>query len=244
MDPITIASLTAMLASAYMQKQASDDANRRANDEIRRSLENQRLLQIEAENNAINASKKFAPEERIASQKTIEDQIATDLMVPVEKTQSDFSQKMGVSGNVSNDYSKLKSQSDLNVLKSSQELARIMSKISSGNRLRMNEGIGLADSGRSIDMLNNFSRGQQGADNIAIQKAGQLNTNKVFAGQVLGALGQAGMIHGASKPSTPSDMYSLSSGRSSAGLNPSMSGPGYSGSGVNPYRSGGFGFKP
>lgn len=234
MEPITIAALVAMAASAYMQKQATDEANQRANSEMQRSLENQRQLQIEAENRAMSEAKKFAPVDRIANQQKIEEDLNTELIAPVEKNFTAISKNAGTTGNVSDDYNKAKGQSDLNVLKSSRDLARIMSKISAGNRLRMNEGVNLMDTGRDIDMLNNFSRGQQGADNVAIQRAGQINANKVFAGQLLGALGSAGMIHGATSAAAAGKTGAT--GASGFGLKTSGSGIG-----LNAAKTGGFG---
>lgn len=234
MEPITIAALVAMAASAYMQKQATDEAQQRANSEIQRSLENQRMLQTEAENRAMDSAKKFAPDERIASQSKIQSDINTELIAPVEQSHAIASNKSGTTGNVSGDYNRAKTESDLNVLKSSRDLAKIMSKISAGNRLRMNEGVNLMDTGRDIDMLNNFSKGQQGADNVAIQKAGQINANKVFAGQLLGALGSAGMIHGATSAAAAGKAGST--GASGFGLKTSGSGIG-----LNAARTGGWG---
>lgn len=198
MNPLTIASIGAMLGGAYMTKKANDDAARRQAEAIRRGLENQRRLRSEAEQKAMDLAKNnFTPNDRVENQAKIEDEINRNLIAPVERGHIDFSKNLGTSGNVSKDYNNSKAQSDLNVLKTSRDLARIMSKVSSADRLRMNEGVNMMDTGREIDMLHNFSRGQQGVDEMATARAGIPNSNTLFMGNVLGMAGQAGLMRGA-----------------------------------------------
>lgn len=226
MSWLTLAGLLSSIGAAKMQMQASQEAARRADLAIQKSLENQRRLQMEAQDRALSATQQFAPEGRLANQQNIEDTLNQELLAPIEKNPA-LSFAPGTTGNVSQDYDRLKAQSDLNTLKSSRELAKIMSKISSANRLRMNEGVNLMDAGRDIDMLNNFSKGQIGADEIAINKASQLNPSKIFGSQVLGALGTAGIARGGSfgSPGEPAMVYDRSTALASPrsyqfGLNP------------------------
>jgi hypothetical protein len=196
MGGLEIAALVAMIASAGVQYKASTDAQERQQREIQASLEAQRNLQMQAENKATTTAAEYETPKRSAEQAAIAEQLTQELIAPVSESQAIRAEQQTTQGDVSNDYTTAKASSDLNTLKSAEALARMLGKTSSAGRLRMNEGIRLTDSAQDIDRLAGFSRGQQGADNIAIQQAGQLDAGKVFAGQLLGAAGSAGLMYG------------------------------------------------
>ena len=192
------AALAAMVAGAAIQYQSQTEAQERQQAQIQRSLAAQEELQKRAESKALATAEKFAPKDRLAEQSAISDQIAAELIAPVSDSQAIRAQQQTTQGNVSDDYTTAKATSDANALKNADALARLLGKTTSANRLRMNEGIRLMDTGMDIDRLHNFSKGQQGADAIAIQQAGLVDPGKVFAGQMLSALGSAGMMYGGS----------------------------------------------
>jgi hypothetical protein len=196
MTGLEIAALVALIASAGVQYKASTDAQERQQQEIQRSLAAQEALQKEAEAKALSTAKTFDPKDRIEEQAAIENAISTELLAPVSESQQIRAQQQTTQGNVSDDYTTAKAKSDVTALKSAEQLARLLGKTTSSNRLRMNEGIRLMDTGQDIDQLNSFSRGQQGADRIAIQQAGNIDPGMVFAGQLLGAAGSAGLAYG------------------------------------------------
>lgn len=198
MTGLEIAALVALIASAGVQYKASTDAQERQQQEIQRSLEAQEKLQREAETKALTTAKTYDPKDRMAEQAAIENAISTELLAPVSESQQIRAQQQTTQGNVSDDYTTAKAKSDVNALKSAEQLARLLGKTTSSNRLRMNEGIRLMDTGQGIDQLNSFSRGQQAADRIAIQQAGNIDPGMVFAGQLLGAAGTAGLAYGGS----------------------------------------------
>lgn len=191
-----MAALAAMVAGSYMQYQASVDAADRQQAAIKQGLERQAELQKQAEAKALEQAGKFAPGDRAAQKTAIENQIATDLMAPVSESQAIRSEQSTTQGNVSSDYSEAKARSTAESLKSAEQLARLLGKTTSANRLRMNEGIGLMDTGQAIDQLNSFSRGQQAADNIGIQVAGRPDAEQVFLGSLLQTGGSAGLMYG------------------------------------------------
>ncbi len=191
-----IAALIASIAGAAMQYKASSDAAERQQAQIRQSLENQRRLQREAEQKALTRAKEFAPEDRKAEQAKIEQQITQELIEPVSESQAIRAEQQTTQGNVSQDYTTAKAQSDLNAIKAAEGLARLLGKTTSANRLRMNEAIGLMDTGQAIDQLASFSRGQGGADDIAIQQAGRVDPGMQFAGSLLQGVGTAGLMSG------------------------------------------------
>lgn len=191
-----IAALAAMVAGSYMQYQANTEAADRQQSAIRQSLDRQSELQKQAEKKALDTAGKFAPGDRAKEQAAIEEQIATDLMAPVSESQQIRAQQSTTQGDVSNDYSDAKAASTAASLKSAEQLARLLGKTTSANRLQMNEGIRMLDSGQAIDQLNSFSRGQQAADQIGIQVAGRPDAEKVFMGSLLSTAGSAGMMYG------------------------------------------------
>lgn len=191
------AALAAMVAGAAIQYQANTEAQERQQAQIRRSLENQEKLQREAEKKAMNTAQKFNPKDRMAEQAALEAQITEGLLAPVSESQTIRASQQTTQGDVSGDYTTAKAASDANALKAADTLARLLGKTTSASRLRMNEGIRLMDTGMALDQLNSFSKGQQGADSIAIQQAGLVDPGKVLAGQLLSAAGSAGMMYGA-----------------------------------------------
>lgn len=196
MTGLEIAALVALIAGAAVQYQANVEAQDRQQSQIRRSLEAQDKLQREAESKAMATASKFSPKDRMAEQAQIEAQITEGLITPVSESQAIRAEQQTTQGNVSGDYTTAKAASDATALKNADALARLLGKTTSANRLRMNEGVRLMDTGMAIDQLNNFSKGQQGADSIAIQQAGLVDPGKVFAGQLLSAAGSAGLMYG------------------------------------------------
>lgn len=194
MDPITIASLIASVAGSYMQYQAAQKAQQRQNAVIQEGLKRQRELQIQAEQKAMDTAREFNTEDRKTEQTQIADQITQELIAPVSESQAIRAQQSTTQGNVSDDYTTAKAASDVASLKAAEQLARLLGKSTSANRLRMGEGIRLVDAGQAIDQLGSFSRGNQAADQIAIEVAGRPDAGMQFGGSLLQGLGTVGMI--------------------------------------------------
>jgi vacuolar-type H+-ATPase subunit H len=198
MTGLEIAALVAMVAGAGMQYKATQDARSRQDASIRESLARQRELQQQAEQKAMSTAREYGTEDRRTEQTQIADQITQELLTPVSESQAIRSQQSTTQGNVSNDYSTAKAASDVQSLKAAEQLARLLGKSTSANRLRMNEGIRLMDAGQAIDQLGSFSRGNQAADQIAITQAGRPDAGLQFAGSVLQGVGSAGFMAGGS----------------------------------------------
>lgn len=194
MDPFTIAALTAMIGGSYLQHQAQQDALRRQQQAIREGLERQRQLQIQGEQTAMRAAQDFAPEARTEKQQQIADQTAENLAAPVSESQAIRAEQQTTQGETSDAYKAAKAKSDLQALQNAQVLARLLGKVSSAGRLRTDEAIGLMNAGQKIDQLNSFSRGNQAADQIAIQSAGVTDPTQMFIGSVLKGVGSAGLM--------------------------------------------------
>lgn len=198
MDPITIAALVAAVAGAGIQYKASQDAQNRQREEIARSLEAQRELQMQAEKKAMDAATGYETPKRAAEQQQLATEIEQSLIQPVSESQAIRAEQQTTQGDVSDDYQTAKAAADLETMKSAEQLARLLGKTTSASRLRMNEGIRLMDTGQAVDQLNSFSRGRSGADNIAIQQAGLVDPGQVFLGSLLQTAGTAGLMAGGS----------------------------------------------
>ena len=227
MEPFSIAALVAMLAGAAVQYQAQVDAQNAQQEAIRNSLNAQEELQREAEQKAMKTAETFNPLDRIKQQAELESQITDNLITPVSGSQTARAGKATAEGNISEDYTVAKAKADTNTLKSAEALARLLGKTSSANRLRLEEGIRLMDTGQQLGMLNNFSQGQKAADSIAIQQAGMVDPGMVLAGSLLQAAGSAGMMYGGGSAAnaaktgttTATGATGASSGLASNGMN-------------------------
>lgn len=227
MDPFTIAALVAAVAGAGLQYKASTDAQERQRREIEASLQAQRELQMQAEKKAMDAASGYETPKRAAEQQQLATEIEQSLIQPVSESQAIRAEQQTTQGNVSGDYQTAKAAADLQTMKQAEQLARLLGKTTSASRLRMNEGIRLMDTGQAVDQLGSFSRGRQGADNIAIQQAGLVDPTKVFIGQILQAAGSAGIMSGGAPSSSSTNLGTAPLGANPAattgfGLKPGM----------------------
>lgn len=195
-------SLAAMLGGTALQYKSSEDASKRAQAETLRSLANQDQFNRKAEKKALDQAQEFNIDDRKGAQQQIEQQLAQEFMAPVDSAQEINSQTATTQGDVSSDYNSAKAASDLEVMKNARNLAGLFAKTTGANRLRTNEAVRMADTAGGIDRLGSFSRGQAGADNIAIRNAGRPDAGMQLAGGLLtgvGSLGLSGALGGAGK---------------------------------------------
>ena len=231
MDPFSIAALIAAIAGAGIQYKAQQDASKRQSEEVERSLAAQRDLQMQAEQKALKTAQTYETPKRQQEQQEIAQEIEQSLMTPVSESQAIRNQQTTTQGDVSQDYTTAKAWAELETMKQAEGLARLLGKTTSAGRLRMREGIRLMDAGMDVDRLNNFSRGQHGADQIAIQQAGQVNPGQMFLGSVLQGLGAAGMAYAgsagaAAKAGAANAGTGLKAGTTGVGLRPPTGGVG------------------
>ena len=223
----TIAGLIAMAAGSAMQYKASTDAAKRAQEATVRGLANQDQLTRKAEKKALDQAQEFNVDDRKTEQQQIEQQLAQEFIAPVDSAQAINSQTATTQGDVSNDYTSAKAASDLNVMKNARNLAGLMAKTTGAGRLRTNEAVRMADTAADLDRLGSFSRGQAGADQIAIQNAGRPDAELQLAGGLLSAAGSAGMggaFGGATAGGTGMSATASTSANSAAPLAASTSG--------------------
>lgn len=213
----TIASLIAMAASAAMQYKASTDAAKRSTAQTQLALQRQTDLQRQAEAKALGQAEEFAAPERADAQQTIEQELTDEFIKPVENSAEMNAKATTTQGNVSDDYTTAKATSTVNLAKNARMLAGLLGKTTAAGRLRQNEAIDMANTAAGIDRLGSFSRGQAGADQIAIQAAGQPNAGLQLAGGLLGAVGSYG-LSGGFKGATTAAAPSLGGGGGFSGI--------------------------
>ena len=198
MTGLEIGALIAAIVGAGVQYKAQTDAAERQQREIAASLLRQDEYSRKAEKKALDTAQTYAPDKRMAEQDQLAAQIEQSLIQPVAESQAIRNQQTTTQGDVSQDYTAAKARSELETMKQAEGLARLLGKTTSAGRLRLNEGVRLMDAGMDVDRLGNFARGQYGADQIAIQQAGNPNAGQMFLGSVLQGLGSAGMAYGGS----------------------------------------------
>jgi hypothetical protein len=186
-----------MIGGTAVQYKAGEDARKRAKEETLRSLANQRDFQQKAEKKALGQAEEFNTDRRMTDQQAIETQLNDEFIKPVESAQQINSAVATTQGDVSGDYTRAKAQSDLNLMKNARTLAGLMAKTTAAGRLRTNEAIRMADTAAGIDRLGSFSRGQAGADQLAIQDAARPDAGMQLIGGLLQAGGGAYLASGA-----------------------------------------------
>lgn len=191
----TIAALVAMAASAAMTYKNNVDAAKRATEQTQRALERQTELQRQAEGKAMDQAKEFNTDDRASDQQAIEAQLTEEFAKPAEAAQTINAKGATTQGDVSSDYLTTKATSDANQMKMARTLAGLLGKTTGANRLRQNEAIDMANTAANIDRLGSFSKGQAGADEIAIQNAARPNAEMGLAASLIGTAGSAGLAY-------------------------------------------------
>jgi membrane protein involved in colicin uptake len=212
MGPFAIGGWIASLASAAMQYQSSVSASRRAAEETRRSLENQRRFQMEAEKTALDNAEQFRDESRVEKQGEIQQKLEEEFAAPAVAAQQINQNAATTQGSVSGDYLAAKAASNANQMKQARNFAKLFAQTGAARKLRLNESFGMADAAANIGRLQSFSQGQANADAIAIREAAQPSAGMSLASGVLGALGSAGMVYGmgnAAKGLTDTQAFNL-----------------------------------
>jgi hypothetical protein len=234
MTGLEIAALIAMLAGSAMQYKANTDAARRQEQQTREALARQDGLQRSAEKRALTTAGEFSTDKRAADQAQIEADLTQEFVKPVESAQQINASQSTTQGNVSKDYTAAKAASSVRTMKTAEALARLLGKTTAAGRLRTNESIKVADAAADIDRLGSFSRGQAGADQIAIQAAGRPNAELMLGGSMLQAAGGATLAGGSD--GTIGKLFGGGGGNAAGGMSATAGGLGFKGIGSTGFR--------
>ncbi|GIZ54053.1 hypothetical protein [Noviherbaspirillum aridicola] len=212
MDPITIASLVAMIAGAGMQYKATSDAAKRAQEEALRASQRHDEYQRQAEQKAMNQAQEFNTDNRAAEQARIEQQLTQEYIAPAKSATEINSSATTTQGAVSDDYMAARARSQAEIMKNAETLARLFGKTGAAHKLRTNEAIRMADTAAGIDRLGNFSRRMGEVDEFAVKAAGTPNAGLMIGGQLAMGLGTLGLANGAGSTGVTSEAGELGSG--------------------------------
>jgi len=237
MSFIAVVSTIVSIVGAAAQQQAARDAARRQRQQIQAELQRQQQFQRQAEKATLDRVQDFESDSRQARQQQIEEQVTDDLLQPVQQAQPAMQAQSAVQGNVSQDYTAARAQSQAEQMRSAEALARIMGRITGANRLRQNEALAMMATGQQIDGLKNFSQGSQAVNQLEVQQAGVPDGGLTLAGGLMQTLGSIGLTQGLSGAWSGAGKGNL--GNVWSGLGNTSTGA----NGLNPLKSG-LGLRP
>lgn len=197
MDPITIAALVSMIASAGMQ---AYDGQRAASSQKNAALQAQQR-QLQAQNQATQAASRkaseFDPTQRKQEQDAIQQEMTAGLeqqiagpQVTAQGVQVGSTLPQGAGGA---DYSVTKAKEQAKSAASLHALAGLMGRIGSAGQLRQKEAVGIGDTAGEIGRIQNGAGNIFQADQAGIQAAGRPDMFTQLASTALGAYGSAQM---------------------------------------------------
>ena len=181
--------IAALVASAALQQINTNMAASRQQKVTREAMKRQRDYQMRAEKIAMDNAQEYRTDTREKKQDEIADELTQTYFRPVETAQTEHAAAARTQGDVSQDYLNAKSASDSRQMASAKELATLLGRKNSANRLRQYEAIDMADNASEIARLNNYASRMYDIDNYAIKTAGQGNPFLQLGSQVLGMYG-------------------------------------------------------
>lgn len=181
--------IAALVASAALQQINTSVAASRQQQATREAMKRQRDYQMRAEKIAMDNAQEYRTENREKKQDEIADELTQTYFRPVEAAQTEHAAAARTQGDVSQDYLDAKSASDNRQMTSAKELATLLGRKNSANRLRQYEAFDMADNASEIARLNNYASRMYNIDNYAIRAAGQGDPLLQLGSGVLGAYG-------------------------------------------------------
>lgn len=181
--------IAALVASAALQQINTSVAASRQQRATREAMKRQRDYQMRAEKIAMDNAQEYRTENREKKQDEIADELTQTYFRPVEAAQTEHAAASRTQGDVSQDYLDAKSASDNRQMASAKELATLLGRKNSANRLRQYEAFDMADNASEIARLNNYASRMYNIDNYAIKASGQGNPLLQLGSGVLGAYG-------------------------------------------------------
>lgn len=191
MGTAAIIGLIASIVGAGIQMYSSYQANKDAQDIINRAQEQNSEDHKKLIDNINAETTNYAAEKRKEQQDALASELESGFKTPVSESQAVRAQQQTTQGDVSDDYSRAKAQSDERTQNTINTLANLMGRVKSSNRLRMNEGIRLADMASENDWLSSNAQYRTKAAEISAQDALNSYNNLKALGQGIGAIGTA-----------------------------------------------------
>lgn len=181
--------IAALVASAALQQINTSMAASRQQKATREAMKRQRDYQMRAEKIAMDNAQEYRTDTREKKQDEIADELTQTYFRPVKAAQTEHAAASRTQGDVSQDYLNAKSASDSRQMNSAKELATLLGRKNSANRLRQYEAIDMADNASEIARLNDYANRMYNVDSYAIKAAGQGNPFLQIGSEVLGGYG-------------------------------------------------------
>ena len=191
MGTAAIAGLIISLIGAAMQSYASYQSNKDAQAIINRSEEQNTADHKKLIDNINQETTNYAAEKRKEAQDEIASELEGQYKEPVSESQAIRAEQQTTQGDVSDDYKRAKAASDQRTQQTIGTLANLMGRVKSSNRLRMNEGIRMADMAAENDWLANNAMNRSTAAKIDAQNALNGYQTLKMLGQGASAVGTA-----------------------------------------------------
>lgn len=181
--------IAALVASAALQQINTNIAASRQQQAAREAMKRQRDYQMRAEKIAMDSAQEYNMDTREKKQDEIAEELTQTYFRPVEAAQTEHAAAARTQGDVSQDYLNAKSASDSRQMDSAKELATLLGRRDSANRLRQYEAIDMADNASEIARINDYANRMYNVDSYAIKAAGQGNPLLQLGSDALGAYG-------------------------------------------------------
>ena len=181
--------IAALVASAALQQINTNIAASRQQQAAREAMKRQRDYQMRAEKIAMDSAQEYNMDTREKKQDEIAEELTQTYFRPVEAAQTEHAAAARTQGDVSQDYLNAKSASDSRQMDSAKELATLLGRKNSANRLRQYEAIDMADNASEIARINDYANRMYNVDSYAIKAAGQGNPLLQLGSDALGAYG-------------------------------------------------------
>ena len=181
--------IAALVASAALQQINTNIAASRQQKATREAMKRQRDYQMRAEKIAMDSAQEYNMDTREKKQDEIAEELTQTYFRPVEAAQTEHAAAARTQGDVSQDYLNAKSASDSRQMDSAKELATLLGRRNSANRLRQYEAFDMADNASEIARINDYANRMYNVDSYAIKAAGQGNPLLQLGSDALGAYG-------------------------------------------------------
>ncbi|MBM6928191.1 hypothetical protein [Parasutterella secunda] len=191
MGTAAIAGLIISLIGAAMQTYASYQSNKDAQSIINRAEQQNTADHKKLIDNINQETTNYAAEKRKEAQDEIASQLEGQFKEPVSESQAIRAEQQTTQGDVSEDYKRAKAASDQRTQQTIGTLANLMGRVKSSGRLRMNEGIRMADMASENDWLANNAMNRSTAAKIDAQNALNGYQTLKMLGQGASAVGTA-----------------------------------------------------
>lgn len=210
--------IAALVASYLVQKRAADDAAERQRDAINAAGERDDELNRQTELKVKESLKRYETDNKTQDQATQAAGLSNSYMTPVTEAATASQTAGSTSGEVSNDYLASRAASTSQSMKEAHALAQTLGKINAASQIKTDDAIEQMKTGNEVGLVRNMQRGNKIVDELDINRAGQLDQNKMIVAGLLRAVGSAYLGGAAAGAAGGSTTAGATAGGTSSGI--------------------------